>query len=75
MKNYSIVRIGHEYIVQADEQSVLKVASRRRAAKLVSVATELLDSHPTVEILPRIEAEPSIVPSIEPDLVDPESQG
>ena len=75
MKNYSIVRIGHEYIVQADEQSVLKVASRRRAAKLVSFATELLDSHPTVEILPRTEAEPSIVPSIEPDLVDPESQG
>ena len=75
MKNYSIVRIGHEYIVQADEQSVLKVASRRRAAKLVSVATELLDSHPAVEILPRTEAEPSIVPSIEPDLVDPESRG
>lgn len=75
MKNYSIVRIGHEYIVQADEQSVLKVASRRRAAKLVSVATELLDSHPAAEILPRIEAEPSIVPSIAPDLVDPESQG
>ena len=41
MTNYSIVRIGQEYVVQADEQSVLKVASRRRAAKLVSVAAEL----------------------------------
>jgi hypothetical protein len=74
MKNYSIVRIGHEYVVQADEQSVLKVASRRRAAKLVSVATELMDSCPVVEIPPRTEAEPSIVPSIEPDLVEPEKQ-
>jgi hypothetical protein len=44
MKNYSIVRIGNEYVVQADEKSVLKIASRRRAARLVTDATELLDS-------------------------------
>lgn len=74
MKNYSIVRIGHEYVVQADEQSVLKVASRRRAAKLVSVAAELLDSHPVLEMPPQTPAEPSIVPSIECDPVDPERQ-
>jgi hypothetical protein len=74
MKNYSIVRVGHEYVVQADEQSVLKVASRRRAAKLVSVAAELMDSHPVLEIPPATEAEPSIVPSIEGDLVDPQGQ-
>ena len=43
MKNYSIVRIGHEYIVRADEESILKVNSRRRAARLVSEAAELLD--------------------------------
>jgi hypothetical protein len=43
MKNYSIVRIGNEYIVQADEKSVLKIASRRRAAKLVTDAAELLE--------------------------------
>ena len=42
MKNYSIVRIGNEYVVQADEKSVLKIASRRRAAKLVTDAAELL---------------------------------
>ncbi len=77
MKNYSIVRIGHEYVVQADEQSVLKVASRRQAAKLVSVATGLLDSHPAAEMPPQTQDEPSqdepsIVPSIERDLVDPE---
>ena len=44
MKNYSIVRIGNEYVVQADEKSVLKVASRRKAARLVTDAVELLDS-------------------------------
>ena len=43
MKKYSIVRIGHEYVVQADNKNILKVASRRRAAKLVTAA-ELLDS-------------------------------
>jgi hypothetical protein len=44
MKNYSIVRIGNEYVVQANEKSVLKIASRRRAARLVNEAAELLDS-------------------------------
>ena len=44
MKNYSIVRIGNEYVVQADEKSVLKIASRRRAARLVTDAAELLDA-------------------------------
>jgi hypothetical protein len=43
MKNYSIVRVGNEYVVQVDEKSVLKVGSRRKAAKLVSDAVELLD--------------------------------
>ena len=36
MKKYSIVRIGSEYIVQAGETSILKVSSRREAAKLVT---------------------------------------
>jgi len=45
MKNYSIVRIGTEYVVQADHKSVLKVASRRKAAQLVTAA-ELLDAQP-----------------------------
>ena len=29
---YSIVRVGREYVVRADEKSILKIASRRRAA-------------------------------------------
>ena len=46
MNNYSIVRFGNEYVVQAGETSILKVASRRRAAKLVSDAAELLGQQP-----------------------------
>jgi hypothetical protein len=41
MENYSIVRIGNDYVVQADDQSVLKIASRRRAAKLVTDAAKV----------------------------------
>ena len=46
MKNYSIVRIGDDYVVQAGDKSVLKVASRRRAAQLVSDAADLLNAQP-----------------------------
>jgi hypothetical protein len=48
MKDYSIARIGSEYVVLAGEQRVLKLASRRKAAKLVVDAAELLSeqSHP-----------------------------
>jgi len=47
MKNYSIVRVGNEYVVQAGEKSVLKIASRRRAERTVTDAAELLDSLPS----------------------------
>jgi hypothetical protein len=60
MKNYSIVRIGNEYVVQADEKSVLKIASRRKAAKLVTSAAELMDSQVVPESPPTAPAEPSI---------------
>ena len=46
MKNYSIVRIGNEYAVQAGEMLIMKVASRRQAAKLVTDAAELLEQAP-----------------------------
>jgi hypothetical protein len=60
MKNYSIVRIGNEYVVQVDEKSILKVASRRRAARLVSDAVELLHSQLAPPLVPQADAEPSI---------------
>lgn len=55
MKDYSIVRIGDEYVVRAGDKSILKVASRRRAAQLVTDAAELLNSQPP----PQADAEPS----------------
>ena len=62
MKNYSIVRIGHEYVVQAGEKSILKVASRRKAAQLVTSAAELLGSQGAPQVQPKTPAEPSIDP-------------
>ena len=32
MNTYSIVRIGDDYVVQVERKSILKIASRRRAA-------------------------------------------
>jgi hypothetical protein len=60
MKNYSILRIGNEYVVQADDKSVLKVASRRKAAQLVTDAAELLDAQPPAAQPAQAQAEPSI---------------
>jgi len=42
MKPYSIVKIGSDYVVQADNKSIMKFASRRRAARLVVDAAGLL---------------------------------
>jgi hypothetical protein len=69
MNNYSIVRIGNEYVVQANDKSVLKVASRRRAARLVNCAAELLDSQIPPQASPDAGAQPSITrdPGVIPD--------
>jgi len=61
MKDYSIVRIGDGYVVRAGDNSVLKVASRRRAAQLVTDAAELLNAPPP----PQTDAE-------SPTAVDPQ---
>jgi hypothetical protein len=65
MKEYSIVRIGNEYVLRAGDHGVLKVASRRQAARLVSLAAELLNS--------QISLAPDDVPSIAVDaaIADP----
>jgi len=64
MKNYSIVRIGNEYVVQAGENRVLKISSRRRAAKLVTDAAELLEARPVSRAGddPSISRDPGILP-------------
>jgi hypothetical protein len=70
MKNYSIIRIGNEYVVQAGEKSVMKVASRRKATRLVTDAAELLDSHVASPIAPvtGTESPLTLEPGIMPDL-------
>jgi hypothetical protein len=64
MKNYSIVRVGTDYVVRVDEKSVLKIASRRRAARLVTDAAGLMDSEAAPETHggPSIERDPPGVP-------------
>jgi hypothetical protein len=74
MNTFSIVRIGNEYVVQADEKSVLKIASRRRAARLVCDAAGLLDSQGTPPSAPQPPAEPSIVRELIPGVI-PDPQG
>jgi hypothetical protein len=60
MTDYSIVRIGNEYVVQAGEKSLLKISSRRRAAKLVTDAAGLLERQPVGSV----DDAPSIVRDI-----------
>jgi hypothetical protein len=69
MNNYSIVRIGKEYVVQANEKSVFKITSRRRAVRLVTDATELLDLQLAPPLSPDAHARPSIArdPRVIPD--------
>jgi len=42
MARYSIRKLGSEYVVLADNQSILTFTSRRKAEKLVADAAELL---------------------------------
>jgi hypothetical protein len=60
MKKYSIIRVGNEYVVQADDKSILKTTSKRKAARFVSEATALLDSQPSPPLAPESDAESSI---------------
>ena len=60
MKIYSIVRIGSEYVVRAQDKSVLKIASRRRAARLIHDAAELLEAESAPQPLGQTNAGPSI---------------
>jgi hypothetical protein len=42
MERYAIIKDGKDFIVQSEDQSVLKCSSRRRAAKLVADANGLM---------------------------------
>jgi hypothetical protein len=60
VKNYSIIRVGNEYVVQADDKSILKTTSKRKAARFITEATALLDLQPAPPLSPENDAEPSI---------------
>ena len=76
MKIYSIVRIGDEYVVRAGEKSVLKIASRRRAAQLVTDAVELLDSLSAPQLSPQDPPQDPCEPSTacDPDILPDPSE-
>ena len=73
MNDYSIVRIGNEYVVQAGENRLLKIASRRKATKLVNAAAELLEQQPAPSAgdEPSITGEPQIIPDPARVIPDP----
>ena len=49
MTSYSMIKVGNDYVVQANDKCILKVSSRRKAAQLISDATELLNALTPVE--------------------------
>ena len=44
MSRYSLAKVDNEYVVQVEGQSVLRLSSRRQAAKLVSALNEREES-------------------------------
>lgn len=49
MTSYSMIKVGNDYVVQANDKCILKVGSRRKAAQLISEATDLLNALASVE--------------------------
>ena len=60
MTSYSMIKVGNDYVVQADDKCILKVGSRRRAAQLISEATDLLNALAPVASPGVVPAEPSL---------------
>ncbi|WP_407120263.1 hypothetical protein [Bradyrhizobium sp. STM 3561] len=44
-----MIKVGNDYVVQANDKCILKVGSRRRAAQLISDATDMLNALAVVE--------------------------
>lgn len=60
MTRYSMIKVGNDYVVQANDKCILKVGSRRRAAQLISEATHLLNALAVVEAPDLAPEEPSL---------------
>jgi hypothetical protein len=67
MTSFSIVRSGKEYVVRVNDESVLRVASRRKAIRLVTVAAELLEA----PAAPALQPDPEPSTTCEPSAADP----
>ncbi len=59
MTNFSTIKVGNAYVVRADGQGILKVASRRMAAQLISEAEVLLNAE-AADCSQQAPVEPSI---------------
>jgi hypothetical protein len=70
MKSYSIVRVGNEYVVQANAKSVLKIGSKRGAARLVTRAARLLHAEAAPPLSPEADASSACDPQVIPDPQD-----
>ncbi|WP_426411602.1 hypothetical protein [Bradyrhizobium ganzhouense] len=55
-----MIKVGNDYVVQANDKCILKVSSRRRAAQLISEATDLLNALTAVEAPSLAPEEPSL---------------
>ncbi|MHC2331880.1 hypothetical protein [Bradyrhizobium sp. USDA 4454] len=64
MSEYSIVRVGNEYVVQAGDKRILRISSRRRAVKIMTLAADLLDRDTVQQAgdTPSISRDRAIVP-------------
>jgi hypothetical protein len=72
LTRYSIRKLGSEYVVLADNQSILKFTSRRKAAKLIADASELLSVQ--LAMAEQAEREPDQSAVKEPKLLDDEKR-
>ena len=41
--SYSIEKVGNDYVVKVDDQSVMTVGNRRKATRLVALASGMLE--------------------------------
>jgi len=67
MTSYSMIKVGNDYVVQANDKCILKVGSRRRAAQLISEATDLLNALAPV-VSPDIAPDEPSLPREAPEL-------
>jgi hypothetical protein len=72
LTRYSIRKLGSEYVVLADDQSILKFTSRRKAAKLIADASELLSEQ--LGMAEQTERKPDQSAVKEPKLLDDEER-